>query len=408
MHILRIIGRSVPLHVILLSGAMLISLSSATINPLDDHFFYQQFIETLAEGRVDFSNPGFHGASFLAVFIYLATGSSYANIYFQLLCASLLVPMGYIAVSSLLKDKVSGLFFAYIMAMSPFFFFLSFRGFTFSSFTLFMFISIYLYTKKSVFLWLPLGISFLIKPFSIALTPLFLFWPSPDNKKIQWRSPWVQIGIALLFPVIYIIAEYMQIGRILIGANPDMDQTTVFASGRILLNVVHGIQMLFSVHNYYFPDPSMTGPGNLVHSSPILMFLGVFTLLYPRMFWKNSRYVWGLRLSVCMAYALASLLDHMDHFYMQTTVLLLVISSIAALRKFPLLIPLVLATLHFQWLYAYLNFKGVFSVTYTIFALPILVDILFVMWCALEWPRVKEFLSGKALPEPHNDSVLLV
>jgi len=207
---------------------------------------------------------------------------------------------------------------------------------------------------------------------------------------------------------VYIVAEYLQIGRIIVGAHSNIDQVSVFTSGRIFLNAAHGIQMLFSVHNYYFPVPAMTGPGNLVHSSPVLMFLGIFTLLYPRMFWNNNRFVWGMRLSVCMAYGLVVLLDHMDHFYMQMTVLLLVISSIPALRKFPLLIPLVLATLHFQWLYAYLNFREVFSVTYVFFTVPVVVDILFILWCLAEWKTVKQYLSGKPCTLPKDTSVILI
>ena len=386
--------RYIPLHVVILSIAVIISLSSATIQPLDDHVHYQRFIETLARGTVDLSIPGFHGSSFLALPIYLLTQSPLTNIYFQILCAALLVPMSYLAISTLLRDKVSGLIFAYIMAMSPFFFFLAFRGFTFASFTLLVFCAIFLHAKRSRFVWIPLGISFITKPFSIALAPLLLLWPVCTGKKLQWKSPWVQLGLALLVPAIYIVAEYMQIGRIIVGAHSNIDQVSVFTSGRVFLNMAHGLQMLLSVHNYYFPDPALTGPGNLVHSSPVLMFLGMFTLLYPKLFWNNMRFVWGLRFSVGIAFMLAAMLDHMDHFYMEMTVILLVIASIAALRKFPLLIALVLATMHFQWLYAYLNFREVFSVTNMFFTVPIVVDILFLVWCLCEWSRVKRYLSG--------------
>jgi len=217
----------------------------------------------------------------------------------------------------------------------------------------------------------------------------------------------VQLALALVLPAVYIIVEYSQIGRIIVGAHPHIDQTSVFFSGRIFLNIAHGIQMLFSIHNYYFPDPALTGPGNLVHSSPILIFLGICTLLYPKLFWRNMRQVWGLRLSIFMAYFLVVLLDHMDHFYMEMTVLLLVIASIAALRKFPLLIPLALATLHFQWLYAYLNFREVFSVTPVFFVTPLVVDILFIMWCACEWRTVQTYISGEPCAPPKDSSVLL-
>lgn len=394
-------------HIVPLSLIVALSLSSATIHPMDDHGNYRRFIETLATGQIDFSIPGFHGASFLALPIYLVTQSPLTNIYFQILCALFLVPMGYFAVSALLRDKVSGILFAYILSMSPFFFFLVFRGFTFASFTLMVFAAIYLYSRQSRFTWFPLGMSFITKPFSIALAPLMLLWPESKPSR-SLRSPWVQLGFALIIPLVYIVAEYAQIGRIIVGSHVEIDQSSVFTSGRVFLNIAHGIQMLFSVHNYYFPNPAMTGPGNLVHSSPILMFLGVFALLYPKMFFSNMRFAWGMRLSVITAYMLVALLDHMDHFYMQMTVILLLVSSLATLRKFPLLIPLVLATLHFQWLYAYLNFVDSFSLTTTFFVVPVFVDIVFVVWCMMHVDNLKLYLSGESMSKPEDTTVLAV
>jgi len=72
-----------------------------------------------------------------------------------------------------------------------------------------------------------------------------------------------------------------------------------------------------------------------------------------------------------------------------------------------LLVPLVLATLHFQWLYAYLNFREVFMVTHIFFVAPLVVDVLFVVWCLLHWTTVKGYLSGKPCTLPKDTSVLL-
>ena len=121
------------------------------------------------------------------------------------------------------------------------------------------------------------------------------------------------------------------------------------------------------------------------------MVFGVCTLLYPAFFFKDQRLAYGLGISFLVAYTLAALLDHMDNAYMHTSVLFLLFAALPFLRRFPLLIPLVLATLHFQWLYAYLEMKEVFHLGYAFFAVPLVVDLLFGVWCLLSLRTIGNF-----------------
>lgn len=403
------------IHVAILTAVMLFVLSQTSIKPMDDHFQYQAFIEALATGRIDFSISGFQGASFLAFPLYLVTRSPLASIHFQILCAALLIPMAYGAAYTLFKDRVSALFAAYAMAMMPFFFFLSFRGFTFTSHAFFILLTLFLIGKGSRFAWISLGISIIIKPFSAALIPFLLLsefsssepqralldsdhGPSLEENKLRrvekHKEKWRQAGLALLIPLLYVAAQFLQTGTINASSSGTFDYTNVFSFSRFPLNVAHGIQMLFSVHNFYFPDPALTRMSNMVHSSPLLMAFGICALLYPGFFFRDQRLARALGISFLAAYILAALLDHMDNAYMHTSVLLLLFASLPFLRHLPLLIPLVLATFHFQWLYAYLEMQDAFHLGYTFFTVPLVVDFLFGFWCLFSWEKVLVLWRG--------------
>ncbi len=362
------------LHLLLITGTIAFVFSRTQIIPQDDNAHYQRFIETLAGGTLDFSIPGFHGASFLATPLYILTHSSLTNIWFQMLCAILIPAAGYWASRPVLRDRTESMFFAYALALMPFLFFPAFRGFTFASFTLFLLLTLGLRGRGSAWAFLPYSISLLIKPFSIALLPLFLLWEAKGKSKRTLTRGWKQFLFAMILPALYVLAEYLQIGRIIVGAHVNIDQSNVFLWQRLPLNALHGIQMLFSIHNFYFPDAARTGLGNLTHSSPILMTLGVFAFLYPKGLWKDERLGRVLGLCALMAFLIAASLDHMDHFYMETAVILLTLAGIPMLMKYRMLIPLVLITFQFQFFYLYLMWRGLYFMDYSLLLIPIVVD----------------------------------
>ncbi|MFA6039792.1 MAG: hypothetical protein WCV62_02265 [Candidatus Peribacteraceae bacterium] len=398
MRRLVLLFRSPAFHLLLLTAAVGIVLLRTHIHPQDDHFHYQRFIETLAQGRLDLSIPGFQGASFLALPLYLATRSPLANIHFQMLCALLLPAAGYAAALSLLRDRFQAVLFAYAIVLSPFLFFIAFRGFTFPSFTFLVLLTLWLRGRGSRFAFLPWSFSLITKPFSVALFPLFLLW-KPGGEQSLWRRGWVQLLLALPLPVLYVAIQYFQVGHIIVGSHSNIDQTNVFLWWRVPLNAAHGLQMLFSVHNYYFPDPAHTGHGNLMHSSPLLMVFGVLSFIIPGGTWKDVRLARVLALCFVLAFGLAASLDHMDHFYMETSVLLLALASIPFLARRLLLLPVVLALFHFPFFYLYLWGKGFYFTDFSPFLIPITVDVLALLsWAVLVMPRSRR-AWGTALRE---------
>ena len=389
-------------HLIILVGATIISFSQTSIHPMDDHFGYQHFIEELALGRVDLSIAGYQGSSFLAFPIYLVTGSELANIYFQILCALLLIPMTFLVVRALFKDQFIAILSAYAMAMMPFLSYLAFRGFTFPSFTFLFLLSIWLFARGSRFTFLVLSFAIIIKPFAVALIPLFLIWKPKGAIRCRWCGRWQAI-LACIIPAIYVIAQYMQVGQVLAAANQSITATNVFHPFRFPLNAAHGIQMMFSIHNFYFLDPARTHMANMVHTSPLLMVFGVFTLLYPKKFFSDRTLARGMLVSFLVAYALAAFLDHMDNLYMQASVLMLFFASFLFIKKYPLWIPIILATLHFQWLYAYLALKEVFLLGYVFFLVPVVVDVLFVVMFIVNYKKIWEMVRV-AFSEENNQN----
>lgn len=364
------------------------------VRPQDDDPFYQLFIETLAKGSVDLTIPGFQGSSFLAVLLHLIHPSSLTNAYFQVACAFVLPLAAYFAASGLFQKRTESLFFTYIISLMPFFSFVAFQGFTFPSSTLLMLLTLGLRARGSAFAFLPWSFAILTKPFAIALLPFFLLW-QPDAKPTTWNRGWVQVLLMLPIPILYVLTQYVQVGHLIVGAHPEITQDNVFVWWRFPLNAAHGVQMLFSVHNYYFPDPAKTGPGNLVHSSPLLMIAGILALLYPKGLWKNISLARTVGISFLLAYILAAMLDHMDHFYMQTAVLMLAIAGVPFLLRYRLFIPFVLATFHFQFLYLYLAWRNMYFFDYSFFLIPAFVDAMAVLvWVILIVPGLKGGVWG--------------
>lgn len=401
MHAVAIIRRRLLepwFHIGVLTVATFATFSVMSPMPMDDHFLYQKFIETLAMGKIDTSILGFHGASFLALPLYLITGSSIANIEFQMMCAIIAIPLSYMVARSLF-DEYSALLFAYATTLSPFLLYVAYRGFTGPSYLVMVFLTLYGIKKNAKWSWLPLSVAMLIKPFAIALVPfLFLGRDKLDVKKVSFT-----LCLVFSVPAAYVLLQVLQIGTITVGAHANLTHENVFHLSRIPLNIAHGIQMLFSVHNFYFPDPAKTMQGNLVHSSPILMLLGTLALLHPKGFWSDRTQTSAFRIAAIIAYVMPALLSHMDHFYMETCVLLLALAGLSVLKKYPLMIALTLATFHFQWLYFYLAYADHFRLSYSFFLVPVLADVMLVLFVAFHFSIVKKALADVLFLPNHQN-----
>jgi hypothetical protein len=372
--------------VALLMVALAVTFSQGTMFPMDDHFAYQAFIEALAKGRLDLTIPGFHGSDFLAVPWYLISRSSTAQIEFQIFAAVCMPLCAYLAGKSLFRSEVQSVLFASIISLQPFLTFVSLRGWTGAAYWDLMLLSI---ATIKIFPWASaifICLAILTKPFAVALLPL-LFVMHSSAFSLKRKMVFIVSIIGLC--AIYLFIQYVQAGQIIIGSHTGINQFTVWQGPmRIFLNLAHSLQILFSVHNYYPLNPSLTGPGNMMHTTPVLVFLGLIVLLSSKVDCENRKFYRAIGIGILTGLGLNVLLDHMDHFYMEAAVLLFIIAAIPELIRRPIWIPLVLATLHFQWFYFFLEYKTAFSLEYLFFLLPVFVDFIFALYCVRNFKKV--------------------
>lgn len=369
-----------------LVSVMALSLFSATPFPRDDHFYYQQFVEALARGQLDLSIPGFHGSDIFAVPWYMLSHSPIAQIDMLHIWALLLPLIAYAAGARLFGSPANGVIVASIIAMMPFVSFVALRGWTGPAYWGLMLLAIAVAASGSSWVIIPWGFAILTKPFAIALAPLL--WVLLRRRHRPRVCATMLCGVFALCAA-YVALQYFQAGRIYIGTHTDTSALSVFHFGkRFFLNIAHALQMLFSVHNYYFPDPSKTGPGNLLHTSPVLMFLGLYALGRAREFFRDLQLPFAIGLGAVMGLGLNALLDRMDHFYMEAGVLLLILAALPILRRQFLWVGLTLVTLHFQWWYFFLQYNSVFSLTWRFFLVPLYIDVAFLLFCCGHWRKI--------------------
>lgn len=377
------------LSIAVLMAALTAGLLTATPSPQDDHFLYRQFIESLAAGMLDLSIPGFHGTDIFGFIVYLMTGSPIAQIYGLMIPAIGLPLMGFLAGRALFKDTWSGVLLATAIAMMPFISFVLLRGWTGPGYWFWMLMTVWLAARGSRWTGIPWALAILTKPFAVILLPLIIVLNNTTGKKTH-RSPltthrfvWPILS-SFMIVALYLVTQYLQSGRIFVGTHTDLAVGSFIQSGeRILLNLAHSLQILFSVHNYYYPNPALTGPGNMMHTTPVLVFLGLFGMLAPKAYWKNVRIPVSLLVGALLGIAMNALLDHMDHFYMEASILLFVIGAIPVMKKHPFWIPIALATLHFQWFYFWLQYQPGFALTSWFWGIPVVVDLLWFCWFAV-------------------------
>ncbi|HCI04269.1 MAG: hypothetical protein QF755_03865 [Candidatus Peribacteraceae bacterium] len=364
-------------YVSLMTLALLISFIG--IVPYEDRDFklYQAFVEALANGRFDLSIPGFHGSNIPAALIHIIIPSKFTEIYYQLIWSLLLPALAYLTGKELFKSSWHGLVLAGIVTMMPFWTFKAFIGYTTSAYIGLMLLTIFGACKKSWWTWIAWGLAMTTKPFALVLLPL-LWIKRPEKGSAFKRNRLIILGLAI--PALYAAIQYMQMGHLMAGVHPDLNETSIWQSPmKVILNLAYSLQILFSVHNYHFPDPGGTGHQNLMHTSPLLIFLGLVAFLAPKLkYIEDKKLYWALIIGALGGLLMNAVVSTMNHEYMHASILLFILASLPVLKKHQLWIPLVLATLHFQWFYFYLAWAERHHLTYQFFIVPLIIDLIFI------------------------------
>lgn len=363
-----------------------------------DYVYYQTFTEKLAGGEVDLSIPGFHGADFIGVLLYLITGASNSHILFQLICGLLIPFAAYKTANALFQDKRYGLLFAAITALMPYMSYAFVTGYTQAANMFFFLLTLWGAVQNRWWTGLTWAIAITTKPFALIALPFLLFF-APRKKPLLSRYKHLLIGLGI--PAIYVLVQILQTGGVHVGVHGGTDSLVLWDGPvKLLGNAAWGLQTLFSVHNYYYDNPAITGHWNLLHTTPVLIFLGLYTLLNPREYFHDLTKHRTLLSAFLFGFVLNAIVS-MDNFYMQFMVLMLILSSLPVLIKQPLWIPLVLATLHYQWFYFWLDFQDAAQLEITAFAVPLALDTLGIAWCLLHAKTVLAYVKRTVfLPLP--------
>ena len=318
------------------------------ITPLDDAFLYQSFAEKIVnQGEIDLSIAGFHGADFFVAIIYFFTHSSFSVYYLDIILAILSIPLFFLVFKKIFNNALLGLLVCFWYMMSPHIYTNAFRGGHQTSFLFFTLLGLFFlfYKPKYSFIF---GISYIIKPFSIALAPIFLY-------KKQYK----QLLLSFIFPITYMITQYFQIGRLIIGSHSDLAVGILFSFKRFVLNIVYAFQNYFSIHgfspinNVYFDD--------MIRISPLITFFAIFAIFYHKQFFKNTKFYWFVLLSTTIGFVIPTSFFRFDYNYYLIFDLTLVLLSLPPIIKYYKFLPLIVFSLFFQFFYSFLANPTYFS-----------------------------------------------
>lgn len=390
--------RSYGLIALLTLGQAVVLLAAVPV-PDRDNQFYQAFIESLAAGKLDLSIHGFHGAGFFAVIWQMISPSSLSHIYFQMLCALFIPFLAFLAGRAVFRDERHGLLLACGFAMMPFWWLVSLIGYTGASYTCALLLTLLGAAGARRWTFLPWAVAILIKPFAVVLLPVMIvLWKrKKDPKDVKdargakdRQMLWLQICLGLALPALYAVAQYLQIGHLIVGVHLEFSEANIWQSPRkIFLNGAYALQILFSVHNFHFPNPAGTGQDNMLHTSPLLMVSGLWAIVERKTYFTDRALPLAFLVGALLCFALNAIIGTMDHYYMQAGVLLLVLASVPVLLRHGVWISIVLATLHFQWFYFALHYGTLLQLRY-VWLLPLIVDTIFVVWA---FGKRREFRS---------------
>ncbi len=350
-------------HLVFLACLLIFIYSQSTIVLMDDNVHYQAFTEKLAKGQFDLSIPGFHGGDFLTLPVYLLTHSKASVAYSEMLSAILAIFTMYLAVKEIYGNKVWAVIAAYIFLLMPFDYALPLRGHHNVSIIFLATLGLYLLFKNSRFAWLVFGLSYITRPFTIALAPLFLY-----KKKFK------QFFLSLIIPAVYVAAQYWQIGRIHLGVHENLTPGSLFSVNRFFLNLAYAFQNYFSIHNYSFLN--CLGSYDMIHLSPFITFLALLGFLYQKRYFSDRRLFFALLASAAIALAIPASFFHLDMGYLLVFNLCLIFLALPVITSHWLLPPIVTASFFFQFLYAFLSYQNEYWYNYSLFVVPVCIFII--------------------------------
>jgi hypothetical protein len=330
--------------------------------PMGDAIAYQVFIEDIFKGKLNFSLGGFQGSSLPAILLHKIFPSAHSFSLTQLFFAILLIPLIYIVTKRLFNSNFFGVVTALFVAMNPEIIFSGFFGYPQAVFHFLTLLTLLLVLSKNKYSFIFLGWSLISKPFSAALFPFFLY-------KKQLRQ---YLG-GLIIGGFYLFIQYLFLGRIMIGVHPEIQVASVIRPARFLYNLASAPPLLFSIHNYLVFS-EITTIGDRFQTSPFLVIFSIFSAIYLSRMYKSKKVFKTLVWFALLSFLLPASLSYLDTNYLQTFIFAVILLSLPFFKKYPIFLPITVATLSYQYLFTFIAEPSIWPPPqgYLLFSIPII------------------------------------
>jgi hypothetical protein len=335
-----------------------------------DDRYYQTFAEKLVDAHViDWTIPGFHGSDFFVSIVYAVTGSPYSIHYFNMLCAILSPLLLYLLVTRMFGVARLGAYAAYAYLLMPITYASALRGFNFTPMIFFALLGAYFIWDKPKWSFL-MGIAYVVKPFAIAFAPLFFY-----RKQIP------QFFLSLLFPFVYVLAQYLSTGAVLIGQHAEYTTGSLFSFHRFLLNIPYAIQNYFSIHG--FSPVHHAYLADMPHITPMVTVMATIGIIYHKEIHQNKKLFVALCLCALIALLLPMSFFYFDYWYLTMFNVTLILLALLPLYRFDKLLPVVVATSGFEFYYLLLSMPLYFTtdlsriVLFSIWVLVLIISVIY-------------------------------
>lgn len=369
-------------HLIFLILLLIVCFCFWRPQQMDDGISFQRFAEVLVQqGRVDFSIPGFHGTDFLVALVYLITGSQFAVYLVDMLAALFLVPLIYLVVKEIYKKEWWGVIASYLYVLMPFEVFNALRGGHQTLHFVLSFWALYLLFKNKKYNWLVLGLAHITRPFSVLLLPFYIY-----KKRIK------DFILSLILPVGYIVWQYSQIGKIMMGQHPGLTVEQFFSIKRFFVNVVYGLQNYFSIHN--FSPVNNLYLMDMVHLSPLIFVAAVVGIFYAKKYFIERRMFWTLCSFAAISFLLPCLFYHLDMWYLGIFNLALIFLALPVLDQGRKLWPVIIFTFSYQFFYFFLSYGKLFVWPLIVFIIPLVIFIVSLVFYVQELKKEKRLTEN--------------
>ncbi|MCX6803480.1 MAG: hypothetical protein NTY48_02815 [Candidatus Diapherotrites archaeon] len=206
--------------------------------------------------------------------------------------------------------------------------------------------------------------------------------------------------LAFVIAFLYIIAQLVSTGTLQIGMHGTTGSTNIFSVPSIPNNILHALQIIFSVHDF---SPNMSYLGGIFHITNIIAFAAVLFVLFRK---KNvfasqttDTLFYQLLFSALLAFVLSIITTPVDVYYMDyLAVLLLLLATPVLLTSRGILFTGLIFSI-FQFYYFFMEAGTTYGANTKFIFLIYMAVIIFNLWFFFIKDRSITLNQIKAVPK---------